>query len=65
MTPQQNSRLATMTKKLLDNGLDYIVTLNSQVTVELIEMNTQTSMGVTIAETVEDALEELMERIYQ
>lgn len=59
MNLRQNYELAKLTEKVLNKGLDYIVTLGSEVTVELVDASDEV-LDTRTADTVENALESLL-----
>ncbi len=48
--------LTLLTQSLLNNGLDYRVTLRSNTTVELLDKLTGATLGTNTSETLEEAL---------
>lgn len=48
--------LTLLTQALLNNGLDYRVTLRSNTTVELLDNLTGATLGTNTSETLEEAL---------
>lgn len=63
MNLRKNYELAKLTEKVLSKGLDYRVTLGSNVTVELLHGLTGRVLATKVSETVEDALFSLLEGV--